>query len=112
MARLAVIDSLADKRFVSFLLQSEVYRRFVETMLAGSSINNLKPEDIENAGFRVPSIGEQEAVASVLSDMDTEIEALKRRRDKARQLKQGMMQRLLTGRVRLVAPRTTEPVAC
>ena len=104
MARLAVIDSVADKRFVGFLLQSAVYRRFIETMLAGSSINNLKPEDIENAEFKVPSIGEQEAVASVLSDMDTEIEALERRRDKARQIKQGMMQQLLTGRVRLVTP--------
>lgn len=46
----------------------------------------------------------QQAFATALSDMDTEIEALERRRDKARQIKQGMMQQLLTGRVRPVAP--------
>lgn len=49
-----------------------------------------------------PSADEQTATATVLSDMDTEIEALERHRDKARQIKQGMMQQLLTGRIRLV----------
>ena len=44
--------------------------------------------------------------------MDTEIEALEHRRDKARQIKQGMMQQLLTGRVRLVEPETAEPATC
>ncbi|MCG5531460.1 restriction endonuclease subunit S [Halorhodospira halochloris] len=53
--------------------------------------------------FPVPETGEQIAIAKVLSDMDTEIEALERRRDKARQIKQSMMQQLLTGQVRLVA---------
>lgn len=54
--------------------------------------------------FPVPEKEEQNAIATVLADMDTEIEALERRRDKARQIKQGMMQQLLTGRVRLVTP--------
>ena len=50
----------------------------------------------------VPSYEEQVAIAEVLSDMDAEINALERRRDKVRAIKQGMMQELLTGRVRLV----------
>ena len=54
--------------------------------------------------MELPCVAEQQAIATVLSDMDTEIEALERRRDKARQIKQGMMQQLLTGRVRLVEP--------
>jgi type I restriction enzyme S subunit len=49
-----------------------------------------------------PTEDEQTAIATVLSEIDTEIEALERRRDKARQIKQGMMQELLTGRTRLV----------
>ena len=47
---------------------------------------------------------EQRAIATVLSDMDAEIAALERRRDKTNAVKQGMMQQLLTGRVRLVQP--------
>jgi len=52
--------------------------------------------------FLVPSINEQTAIAKVLSDMDAEITALETRRDKTRDLKQGMMQELLTGRIRLI----------
>ena len=51
--------------------------------------------------FKIPRSDEQQAIASVLSDMDAEITALEQRRDKTRAIKQGMMQQLLTGRVRL-----------
>ena len=51
-----------------------------------------------------PPFNEQTAIATILTDMDSEIEALEHRRDKVRQVKQGMMQQLLTGQVRLVEP--------
>ena len=49
-----------------------------------------------------PSLPEQTAIAEILSDMDAEIAALEGKLSKARQVKQGMMQELLTGRIRLV----------
>jgi type I restriction enzyme S subunit len=52
----------------------------------------------------LPCTNEQTAIATVLSDMDAEIAVLESRRDKTRAIKQGMMQQLLTGRVRLVKP--------
>lgn len=55
-----------------------------------------------------PTKEEQSAIATVLSDIDAEIAALERRRDKTRAIKQGMMQQLLTGRVRLVEPTPVE----
>ncbi len=51
--------------------------------------------------LRLPSMREQTAVATALSDVDAELAALEARRDKTRALKQGMMQELLTGRIRL-----------
>jgi type I restriction enzyme S subunit len=57
---------------------------------------------LKDRDFAVPSVQEQCAIAAVLSDMDSEIAALESRRDKTRNLKQGMMQELLTGRIRLV----------
>ena len=51
---------------------------------------------------QVPPLEEQTAIATVFSDMDAELTALEARRDKTRALKQGMMQELLTGRIRLV----------
>lgn len=52
--------------------------------------------------IETPSLVEQTAIATVLSDMDAELAALEARRDKTRALKQGMMQALLTGRIRLI----------
>lgn len=49
-----------------------------------------------------PTFAEQTAIAAVLSDMDAEIAALEAKLAKARQVKQGMMQELLTGKTRLV----------
>ncbi len=57
---------------------------------------------IRSLSVPFPEIPEQTAIATVLSDMDTEIAALEARRDKTRALKQGMMQELLTGRIRLI----------
>ena len=51
-----------------------------------------------------PEIEEQQAIATVLSDIDAEIASVERRRDKIRDIKQGMMQQLLTGSIRLVKP--------
>ena len=51
--------------------------------------------------FPIPPLSEQVAIAAILSDMDAEIAALEAKLAKARQIKQGMMQELLTGRIRL-----------
>jgi type I restriction enzyme S subunit len=68
-------------------------------------IPGLSRADILEQELPLPSeAAEQAAIATVLSDMDAEIAALERRRDKTRAIKQGMMQQLLTGRVRLVKP--------
>ena len=58
---------------------------------------------IEKINVRMPEyLDEQQAIAAVLSDMDAEIQTLETRLAKARAVKEGMMQNLLTGRVRLV----------
>ena len=57
--------------------------------------------EYQNLELYVPCYEEQHAIASMLSDIDSEINALEQRRDKTRAIKQGMMQQLLTGRVRL-----------
>ena len=104
--------AIADASFVFYLFQTCRFRDFIALALAGSSINNLKPSDIESAEFQVPNRNEQHAIAAVLSDMDAEIAALERRRDKASAIKQGMMQQLLTGRIRLIQPEAiTEELA-
>ena len=79
-------------------------------LLANAGItatNIVSKAAFSNLVFEVPPPEEQHAIASVLSDMDAEIAALEQRRDKTIAIKQGMMQQLLTGRVRLVKPSST-----
>ena len=74
-----------------------------QTFEQGSTFTAANSEQVEQFRLFVPDDnGEQRAIASALSDMDAEITALEQRRDKTRAIKQGMMQHLLTGRVRLV----------
>jgi len=67
-----------------------------------TSVAAIYTRDLLKIPFPCPPLPEQQAIAAVLSDMDTEIAALEARREKTRALKQGMMQELLTGRIRLV----------
>jgi len=102
MGRFRTNTAIANPYFVFSMMQTHRYRNFINDQLAGSSINNLRPSAIERLSFKIPRHEEQAAIAAVLSDMDAEIAALEARRDKTKALKQGMMQELLTGRIRLV----------
>jgi len=70
----------------------------------GDAVVHISARNLAQVEINLPLIEEQTAIATVLSDMDAEIAALEQRRDKTRGIKQGMMQQLLTGRVRLVKP--------
>ncbi len=89
--------------FAFYLFQTEVYRSHLANLLAGSSINNLSPGSIEDMQVVIPvQREEQSAIAEVLSKMEAEVSALEQQRAKTAQLKQGMMQQLLTGSIRLI----------
>ena len=63
---------------------------------------NLNTDLINGTLIALPrEIEEQTAIATILSDMDNELQALTQKLEKARALKQGMMQQLLTGKIRL-----------
>lgn len=65
--------------------------------------SNLSKELVQNFVLKIPvDLTEQIAIATILSDMDAEIEALETKRSKYEQVKQGMMQQLLTGKIRLI----------
>ena len=67
----------------------------------GSTFLEISKKDLAELDIIVPEFTEQKAIAQVLSDMDSEIELLEKKLAKYQQIKQGMMQELLTGRIRL-----------
>ena len=68
----------------------------------GSTFLEIGKREVASLEVKLPPHDEQREIAAILSDMDAEIAVLERRRDKTRTLKQGMMQQLLTGRIRLL----------
>jgi type I restriction enzyme S subunit len=90
-----------DRDFLYYLLISQK-RGFIE-LCSGSTFLEIGKRQLAGYTVRIPQTkDEQQAIAAVLSDMDAEIQALEARLAKARAVKEGMMQNLLTGRVRLV----------
>ncbi|MFN5072190.1 MAG: restriction endonuclease subunit S, partial [Cyclobacteriaceae bacterium] len=62
----------------------------------------ISKKDFSEIKFSVPSLTEQARIADILNEIETEIVVLEKKLSKQRQLKQGMMQNLLTGKIRLV----------
>ena len=74
--------------------------KFLNRYLQGGQ-GNLSAEIVKSFEILLPPFPEQTAIAAILSDMDAEIEALQAKLNKAKQVKQGAMQQLLTGKIRL-----------
>ena len=91
-----------DGLFFAYLLRGTTGREMMKSLAQGSTRYNLSKAALLRSSIRVPSLPEQNAIADLLSDMDAEIAAIETKLSKARQIKQGMMQELLTGRIRLV----------
>ena len=99
--RLSAKDKLNSK-YLHFLINSDfVHNRITEMAKPGTQIY-VNTDDVLNFSLYLPKLNDEKiAIATILSDMDTEIQALQERLEKTRDIKQGMMQQLLTGKVRL-----------
>jgi type I restriction enzyme S subunit len=88
--------------FFYLYFSSRFYNRIMQ-MTAKSSVDSVRREMIAKMLIPFPPTkAEQEAISETLSDMDAEVAALEEKLAKARQIKQGMMHNLLTGRIRLI----------
>ena len=97
---LKIINSNLHKLFLFQLLKFK--EKNIMGLRIGSGLPNIQKKNLKEFELYVPlDTKEQSAIAQVLSDMDLEIEELEEKRDKYLKLKTGMMQQLLTGRIRL-----------
>lgn len=101
-----ICGSELDNEFLYYLL-SNVKERLI-CLCSGSTFLEISTTQVKNFSVITTEKKEQTAIATILSDMDEEIQSLKQRLSKIRQIKQGMMQELLTGKTRLVQPSPTD----
>ena len=94
--------SVANRVFLANLFSTPQWFRAVGDRSGGTTHKRISRGSLGHLRIKVPSLEEQAAIAAILSDMDEEIAAQEAKIAKARSIKQGMMQELLTGRIRLV----------
>ena len=100
--RLSVDTNKFDPRLVMELINSEDFRNAAESVSTGSTRKRIALGALRRLRITVPKdLAEQRAVANGLNSVDRQIAVLRGRLAKARAVKQGMMQELLTGRTRL-----------
>ncbi|MBE3085918.1 MAG: restriction endonuclease subunit S [Bacteroidetes bacterium] len=99
---LKITSANLDKFFLYQLLKFK--EKSIMSLRIGSGLPNIQKKNLKEFELFIPKESkEQTTIATILSDMDAEIESLEQKRDKYIILKQGMMQQLLTGRIRIYA---------
>ena len=91
-----------DSIYMGYLLNFPSIAKQKAMKAQGDAVVHITTDSLKKLAVCLPSPQEQTAIANVLSDMDTEISALETKLAKYRTLKTGMMQQLLTGKIRLV----------
>lgn len=106
-------EACTNQGFQSFIVRKKIDNEFTYYLLntlkdqftskaSGSTFQEISPNNLKSIEVLIPELREQKAIAQILSDMDLEIEVLETQLQKIENLKQGMMQELLTGKIRLV----------
>ena len=103
-ARIRVKDPGVSSDFVYHWLSQPSVRAHYMSITTGQAYPQISLRQVRETQVPLPLFDEQIAIATVLSDMDAEIAALEQRLTKTHDLKQGMMQELLTGWIRLPLP--------
>ena len=91
-----------DYHYRRYCFQTRDVKQQFRFFAVGTKVTGISKTNIAKITLPVPPFPEQTAIATILSDMDAEITTLEEKLAKTRQIKQGMMQELLTGRIRLV----------
>jgi type I restriction enzyme, S subunit len=89
-----------DVEFLYYLLQAQK-QKFI-SLCGGSTFLEIGKNQLSEFLIELPSLSKQIEIATILSDMDAEIDSIEAKLTKTRQIKQGMMHELLTGKIRLI----------
>ena len=99
--RFKVISSLLSKMYFLYFLKSNSFKSQISHQATGSAQLNFGPSHITTIKLPIPSLAEQDEITSILSEIDCELTQLEDKLEKYINIKQGLLQQLLTGKTRL-----------
>ncbi|MDA3838261.1 MAG: restriction endonuclease subunit S [Candidatus Delongbacteria bacterium] len=98
--RVGKLESTQNKTLMYYLLQKSDLTNAMENSIAGSDPPNLSPNEIKSIKISLPALPEQEKIADFLSDVDSKIEKLSRKKDLMSEYKKGVMQKIFSQEIR------------
>lgn len=97
-----ISTSALNKKYLFYALNSNYVKGEIDKVTVGSSQKTLSLANINKLHILVPTLEEQEKIANILSSVDKEIEEYENKKEKLEELKRGLMQQLLTGKIRSI----------
>ena len=91
-----------DSNFISYYLNSDKGKDRLSSIFVGSTIKHINVKDLVKFFVPVPEIYEQRKIVSILSSLDGKIEQYRNKKEKLEEMKKGLMQQLLKGKIRVV----------
>ena len=89
-------------KYLYFYFQGDKFQSLIKEKVSGSSVPHIFQRDLINLKVVMPTLYEQEKIASILSKVDEKIEEYENKKEKLEELKKGLMQQLLTGKIRVI----------
>lgn len=102
MMRITLDFNLTTSKFIYYLSESEVFRKQVMKNAKVSNQTSISQGDLQEIIICLPNIKEQEKISSILLEIDEKIEKYQNKKQRLEELKKGLMQQLLTGKIRVV----------
>jgi type I restriction enzyme S subunit len=102
LIRIKVNQKILNPSFLSHYVRTKTYWNWVQVMSMRSGQPGINGNEFASFQISFPPVKEQKAIAKILNDMDLEIGSLETKTEKYKSIKDGMMQELLTGKIRLV----------
>lgn len=87
--------------YLLYFLRSDYFNKQIALLITGSAQPNFGPYHLDRTKIAIPSIKEQMKIVSILSEIDKKIEEYENKQKKLEELKKGLMQQLLTGKIRV-----------
>ena len=91
-----------NNKFMKYMLMSDGVQRQLETLSTGTTAKGINQKNLARVYVKIPMIKEQEKIASILFKIDEKIEEYQNKKQKLEEIKKGLMQQLLTGKIRVL----------
>ncbi len=97
-----MVRTKEDREFIYYWMSSDIGQKVIKSIISTTAQPKFNKTDFKKIMIPIPLIKEQQQISNILSSVDTQIEEYENKKSKLENLKKGLMQQLLTGKIRAI----------